>query len=71
MQPDHFKRIRKRNGMSCEDLAIFLRLSPVSERYIRQIEDGTKEASGPITFIMELLENGVIRPDNTTMNECA
>lgn len=57
MTPDKFKAIRLRADLSLAGLAKVLRLSD-GARYIRMIEKGERTPSGPITLLMELLDQG-------------
>ena len=58
MTPAQFKAIRNRYGLSQSDLASLLRLS--DGRTIRRYEDGSRQISGPISLLMELLDAGTI-----------
>lgn len=59
MTPEAFKSIRLRAGLSQSELAARLRLSD-GTRYIRMLEKGERNPSGPITLLMELLDQGRI-----------
>ena len=54
MTPAQFKAIRNRYGLSQSDLASLLRLS--DGRTIRRYEDGSREISGPVSIILELMD---------------
>lgn len=56
MTPATFKAIRERAGLTQGQLATLLRLS--DSRTIRRYEDGSREVSGPIAILMELLDAG-------------
>lgn len=56
MTPATFKAIRERAGLTQGQLASHLRLS--DSRTIRRYEDGSREISGPVSILMELLDAG-------------
>ena len=56
MTPAELKAIRERAGLTQDQLAKLLRLS--DSRTIRRYEDGSREVSGPVAIIMELLDAG-------------
>jgi DNA-binding transcriptional regulator YiaG len=56
MTPAQFKTIRTDASLTQEGLAQLLRLS--DSRSIRRYEDGTRTISGPISLLMELLQDG-------------
>jgi transcriptional regulator with XRE-family HTH domain len=58
MTPATFKAIRQRKGMTQLELAKFLRIS--DGRTIRRYEAGDREVSGPVSFLMELIDAGAI-----------
>lgn len=58
MTPAQFKTIRTSAGLSINQLADKLRLS--DGRSIRRYEDGSRAISGPISLLMELLDDGKI-----------
>ncbi len=58
--PTTFKAIRERAGLTQSGLAAFLRIS--DRRTIRYWETGERPVSGPVSFLMELLDAGTIRP---------
>lgn len=60
MAPEQFKAIRKQLGLTQTELAQCLRLGANGGRYIRMIEAGDRIPSGPVEYLMELLEAGVI-----------
>jgi len=60
MTPDTFKAIRNRAGLTQSQLASFLRIS--DRRAIRYWEQGERAISGPVSFLMELLDAGTIKP---------
>ncbi len=60
MTPETFKRIRQQLGLAQAGLADFLRIS--DKRTIRRWETGECPISGPASFLMEMLEDGVIVP---------
>jgi predicted transcriptional regulator len=57
MTPAKFIKIRKDAGLSLGQLSDIIR---VHERTIRRYEDGTREISGPVSLIMELIRDGVL-----------
>lgn len=57
MTGDEFKSIREGANLSIARLADLLRV--VDLRAVRRWEDGTKEVSGPVSVVMELLRDGV------------
>lgn len=58
MTPATFKTIRQRAGLTQSGLAARLRLGDNGGRYIRMIEAGDRQPSGPVTICMELLDAG-------------
>lgn len=56
MTPSEFKSIRTNANLTQEGLAKLLRLS--DSRSIRRYEDGSREISGPISLLMEMLADG-------------
>ena len=58
MTPTEFRKIREAAGLSVDQLASVLRLA--SGRSVRRYEDGSREISGPIARLMELLDAGTI-----------
>ncbi len=57
MTPATFKRIRtERLGMTQTQLAAVLRIDDI--RTIRRWEKGDRAISGPVTYLMELLDEG-------------
>ena len=56
MNPATFKAIRERSGLTQGQLATRLRLS--DSRTIRRYEDGSREVSGPVAILMEMLDAG-------------
>lgn len=57
MTPVTFKRIRtERLGMTQTQLAAVLRIDDI--RTIRRWEKGDRAISGPVTYLMELLDEG-------------
>lgn len=58
MMPTAFKAIRERAGLTQSQLADFLRIS--DRRTIRYWETGERPVSGPVSLLMELLDQGVI-----------
>lgn len=58
MTPAQFKAIRNRSSLSQRGLADLLRLSET--RSIRRYEDGSRSISGPISLLMELLDEGLL-----------
>lgn len=61
MTPSQFKAIRTNASLTQEGLAKLLRLS--DSRSIRRYEDGSREISGPISLLMELLHDGILSVD--------
>jgi DNA-binding XRE family transcriptional regulator len=58
MTPTQFKSIRVRADLTQSELADFLRIS--DRRSIRYWETGERQISGPVSYLMELLDSGVI-----------
>lgn len=56
MTPETFKAIRERAGLSQSGLAARLRISDV--RTIRRYEHGERAISGPVSLLMEALDEG-------------
>ena len=56
MTPATFKAIRQRAGLTQSGLAAVLRIS--DGRAIRRWETGEREISGPVTLLMELIDQG-------------
>ena len=56
MTPEDFRAIRQRAGMTQSRLAAALRLS--DGRTIRRYEDGSRPVSGPVSLLMEILDEG-------------
>lgn len=57
MTPTQFIKIRKQAGLSLGQLSDIIRVDP---RSIRRYEDGTREISGPVSKLMELIQQGII-----------
>ncbi len=64
MSPETFKSIRKRAGLTQSGVASFLCLEANGGRYIRAIESGGRNASGPVAKLMRLLDDGKITIDD-------
>lgn len=60
MTAEEFRAIRKNAGLSANGLAALLRLSDGSN--VRKIERGVNGVSGPVSMLMELLRDGILRP---------
>ena len=56
MTPAQFITIRKEAGLSLGQLSDIIRVHP---RTIRRYEDGSIPISGPVSVLMELLQEGV------------
>lgn len=56
MTPSELKSIRERAGLTQDQLARLLRLS--DSRSIRRYEDGSRQISGPVSIILEMLDEG-------------
>jgi DNA-binding transcriptional regulator YiaG len=56
MTPATFKRIRQGAGLTQSRLAALLRIS--DSRAVRRWEAGEREISGPVSILMELLDDG-------------
>jgi DNA-binding transcriptional regulator YiaG len=54
--PATFKAIRQRAGLTQSGLAAVLRIGDL--RTIRRWEAGEREISGPVTILMEMLDDG-------------
>lgn len=59
MSPSTFREIRRRAGLSQSQLAKVLRIS--DERSVRRWEMGEREISGPVTLLMELIDQRLIK----------
>jgi len=66
MTPETFKAIRKRAGLTQDRLARLLRIS--DSRTVRRWEDGSRSVSGPVSFLMELLDAGTIGAASVTQD---
>jgi DNA-binding transcriptional regulator YiaG len=60
MTPEQFRAIRKRAGLSQARLAALLRIGDL--RTIRRYETGERSISGPVSLLMELIDQGEL-PD--------
>lgn len=60
MTPQQFKHIRTQAGLTQSGLAVRLRLGDNGGRYIRAIELGERNPSGPVTLCMDMLAAGVL-----------
>ena len=58
MTPTQIKAIRERAGLTQDQLAKLLRLS--DSRTIRRYEDGSRAVSGPVSIILEMLDEGIL-----------
>jgi DNA-binding transcriptional regulator YiaG len=58
MNPATFQRIRAKLGMTQTQLAAVLRIEDI--RTIRRWERGERAISGPVSLLMELLDEGKI-----------
>jgi len=56
MTPEQFRAIRQRAGLSQARLAALLRLS--DGRTIRRYESGERPIPGPVSLLMEMIEDG-------------
>ena len=56
MTPATFKAIRQRAGLTQSGLAAVLRIGDI--RTIRRWEAGEREISGPVTLLMEMIDEG-------------
>jgi len=56
------KEIRINAGLSCRELADLMYYRDVAG--LRQMERGKRQISGPIRFILEMIESGVIDPED-------
>ncbi len=61
MNPETFKSIRKRLGLTQSGMARGLRMS--DNRTVRRWEKGEREISGPVSMLMELMDAGIIQPE--------
>lgn len=59
MTPAEFKSIRERAGLTQSGIATLLRIDDI--RSVRRWEKGERAISGPVCYLMELLDAGVIR----------
>jgi DNA-binding transcriptional regulator YiaG len=60
MTPSTFQRIRAKLGMTQTQLAAALRIEDI--RTIRRWEKGERAISGPVSLLMELLDDGRLLP---------
>jgi DNA-binding transcriptional regulator YiaG len=60
MTPATFQRIRAKLGMTQTQLAAVLRIEDI--RTIRRWERGERAISGPVSLLMELLDDGRLLP---------
>jgi DNA-binding transcriptional regulator YiaG len=58
--PTTFKSIRQRLGLTQSGLAAVLRVNDL--RTVRKWEAGERAISGPVSLLMELLDDGTITP---------
>ena len=59
MTPEQLKSIRERAGMTQAQLAKLLRLEmPNGPRTVRHWEKGTRNPSGPVRVLMEMIDAG-------------
>ncbi len=56
MTPEHFRQIREAAGLSRSQLAAILRIKEVKTIY--RYEHGEREISGPVSLLMEMIEDG-------------
>jgi DNA-binding transcriptional regulator YiaG len=60
MTPEQFRAIRQRAGLSQARLAELLRLS--DGRTVRRYEAGERSIPGPVSLLMEMIEDGRYGP---------
>ncbi len=56
MTPETFKSIRREAGLTQAGLAALLRIEDA--RTIRRYEAGERKVSGPVSILMEMLDDG-------------
>lgn len=56
MTPEHFRQIREEADLSRSQLAKILRIKEVKTIY--RYEHGEREISGPVSLLMEMIEDG-------------
>jgi len=56
MTPQHFRQIREAADLSRPQLAKILRIKEVKTIY--RYEHGEREISGPVSLLMEMIEDG-------------
>ena len=56
MTPEHFRQIREAADLSRSQLAKILRIKEVKTIY--RYEHGEREISGPVSLLMEMIEDG-------------
>lgn len=56
MTPEHFRQIREAADLSRSQLAKILRIKEVKTIY--RYEYGEREISGPVSLLMEMIEDG-------------
>jgi DNA-binding transcriptional regulator YiaG len=59
MTPSTFKSIRERAGLTQSGLAALLRVEDL--RTIRRYEAGERAISGPVSLLMEMLDDGRLK----------
>lgn len=58
MTPEQIKSIRLTLGLSAAAMAEYIGLKGTDGRYVRAIEDGERNPSGPVVRILEMIEAG-------------
>ena len=58
MTPEQIKAIRARAGLSANALALTLGLHGGDGSYVRQLERGARNPSGPVIRLLEMLARG-------------
>lgn len=56
MTPASFKSIRERCNLTQQQLAAWLNLTDNGDRHIRGIESGERRPSGPVIYLMQVLD---------------
>lgn len=58
MTPSEIKSIRERASLTQGQLARLLRVA--DSRSVRRWEDGSRSVSGPVSIILEMLDEGIL-----------
>ena len=67
MTPSEIAAVRRKTGMTQDQFARFLRLGPQGARSVRRWENGETALPGPASIVYDLLQNGTVPVDGTTL----